>query len=312
MERFSTHGLSAARKVAYWNSLNNETFTALDVIPWNADAFDGELRRETIGTLTLIDVRSSAVRICHTRSHIARATVPTFNLLAPLRGQFELHNSAHRTQLVSPGEFCLIDHGEPYELRHSDAVRTICLDIPRSALQTIMPNPEATVGRVLRGQSCASRLLAAMMKELGTEIGTDVCPPFAASLAQGLLGLVAAAYSDVSKELLTRAETRRSSLLALVDARLSDPSLAPADIAGQVGISERRLRVLMAEGGESFTTYVLRRRLEHCAVLLQDPIWAGRSITEIAFRSGFNNATHFGHVFKRRFGRTPRESRSDR
>ena len=81
-------------------------------------------------------------------------------------------------------------------------------------------------------------------------------------------------------------------------------------MARAAGISTRRLRALLARGGESFSSYLLRRRLERCAQLLRDSCWRGRSITEIAFRSGFNNTTHFGYAFKRRYGLTPREFRS--
>jgi AraC-like DNA-binding protein len=54
----------------------------------------------------------------------------------------------------------------------------------------------------------------------------------------------------------------------------------------------------------------LRRRLERCATLLHDPHWLSRSITDIAFRNGFNNMTHFGYAFKKHFGSTPREYRA--
>ena len=67
---------------------------------------------------------------------------------------------------------------------------------------------------------------------------------------------------------------------------------------------------MLAEGGESFSAYLLRRRLERCADLLRDAAWQGRSITDIAFRNGFNNATHFGHAFRLRYGMTPSEYRS--
>jgi AraC family transcriptional regulator, positive regulator of tynA and feaB len=37
--------------------------------------------------------------------------------------------------------------------------------------------------------------------------------------------------------------------------------------------------------------------------------WAGQTITEIAFRHGFNNLTHFGCAFRKRFGVAPRDYR---
>ena len=52
-------------------------------------------------------------------------------------------------------------------------------------------------------------------------------------------------------------------------------------------------------------------RLERCAEWLRQPSWRDISITQIAFRAGFNNATHFGHVFRERYGVAPREWRRE-
>jgi AraC family transcriptional activator of tynA and feaB len=132
----------------------------------------------------------------------------------------------------------------------------------------------------------------------------------APALAQGLLGFVAAAYSEAASDALPASAARRRALYACIDAWLQDPDLSPAEIAREAGISSRRLRAVLAAGGESFSSYLLRRRLERCADLLRDVRWRGRTITEIAFRSGFNNATHFGYAFKKHYGRTPRDFRA--
>jgi AraC-like DNA-binding protein len=42
---------------------------------------------------------------------------------------------------------------------------------------------------------------------------------------------------------------------------------------------------------------------------MTDPSQLGRTVTEIAFLHGFNNASHFGRVFRVRFGATPSEYR---
>jgi AraC-like DNA-binding protein len=57
------------------------------------------------------------------------------------------------------------------------------------------------------------------------------------------------------------------------------------------------------------SAYVMRRRLENSARLLRGASWRGRTVTDIALRNGFNNVSHFGFAFKRRFGMTPRDYR---
>jgi len=67
--------------------------------------------------------------------------------------------------------------------------------------------------------------------------------------------------------------------------------------------------VLAAEG-ESFSSYVLRERLQRCAQVLADVAARGRTITEIAFQMGFGNVTYFGQAFKMHYGVTPRQYRA--
>jgi AraC-like DNA-binding protein len=305
MDRFTTKGLPARRKVAYWNELSSEAFAAMEITPRDAIAFDGELRRESIGPLTLLDVHSAAARIRHSRTHAARAHTPSYLLLTPLRGSFRLKVEGEGTRPVATGEFCLLDHARPYELTHGDGVRVLCVDIPRRALHAVLARPERAVGRIMRADSGVARMLAVLLRETGSELEPAAPVRFPPAFAQGLLGFVAAAYSADDDLAPDAAATRRRSLLARIDARLNDPTLSPEDIAREAGISARRLRAVLAAGEESFSAYLLRRRLESCADLLRDAHWRGRSITDIAFRNGFNNATHFGHAFKQRYGMTP-------
>ena len=54
---------------------------------------------------------------------------------------------------------------------------------------------------------------------------------------------------------------------------------------------------------------MLRRRLEECARALLAQPELGRPVAAIAFDHGFSSPTHFGRVFRQRFGMTPREYR---
>ena len=313
MQTFSTRGLPAPRKVAYWNALSSESFAAMEITPRDAGAFEGELLREAVGPLTLLDVRSAAVRLRHTRAHAARLPSPSYLLLAPLRGRMQLRVDGGDTLQIEPGELCLLDHALPYELEHGDAMRTLCVDIPRAQLDLLLPDPQHAVGRLLRPQRGAVRMLSAMLRELGAELHPGINAHFTPALAQGLLGFIVEAYA-ADPELVPPAGSavRIQSLLARIDARLAEPDLAPIHIAGDAGISTRRLRSLLAAQGESFTTYLRRRRLERCAEWLRSPAWQQVSVTQIAFRAGFNNATHFGHAFRLQYGMTPRDWRARR
>ena len=92
--------------------------------------------------------------------------------------------------------------------------------------------------------------------------------------------------------------------------RLVDSDFGPAELARHFGVSERYVRLVFQSVGESLSGYLLRRRLERAAQMLRGTESADRTIMQIAFDCGFNNASHFGQRFLAQYGSTPREFRS--
>ena len=312
METYSTRGLPAARKVSFWNQISSETFAAMEVKPRDDLGFDGLLSRAPLGPLTLMDVRSAAARIRHTHSHITRAADPSLLLLAPLQRTLQLSIDRGPLVTVGAGECCFIDHARPYEIMHGDAVRTLCVDIPRPLLAALLHRPEHLAGRLLRPDSANARLLSVALRCLGEEMNPGASAQFSPEVAHGLLSLIVAAYGGQERPAKDHDRGQRGRAQAFrahIDAYLGDPRLRPADLAARFGVSERYVRAVLGAGGESFSAYLLRRRLERCAALLTDPAWGARTITEIAFHAGFGNLTYFGRAFKARYGATPRECR---
>lgn len=98
-------------------------------------------------------------------------------------------------------------------------------------------------------------------------------------------------------------------ILQRMEAMLGDPDLSVRSLAEEAGISPRYLRRLFAAEDINFATMLKIRRLERCHAELTSPLHAQLSISEIAFRWGFNDAAHFSRSFRERFGITARELR---
>lgn len=71
----------------------------------------------------------------------------------------------------------------------------------------------------------------------------------------------------------------------------------------------RHLYRLFAGKGWTVTAWIRERRLEHCRSDITDPRLADWSITDIAFRWGFSDSSHFSHCFRNEFGVSPRQLR---
>lgn len=90
---------------------------------------------------------------------------------------------------------------------------------------------------------------------------------------------------------------------------LDDPELNLGKLSASTGLSVRTLSRLFSENETTFNAHVRERRLQRCYLELSSPIHAQLSISEIAFRWGFNSSAHFSRAFRSQFGTSPRELR---
>lgn len=91
-------------------------------------------------------------------------------------------------------------------------------------------------------------------------------------------------------------------LLAHIDARLDSPELSPRAAATALGVSVRRLHMLLAGTPHTFSRLVARRRLERAQALLAQP---GSGIADVAFACGFNSLATFYRHYTAAFGTSP-------
>src|SRR5205814_8194034 len=102
---------------------------------------------------------------------------------------------------------------------------------------------------------------------------------------------------------LTRYHLER--IKALIDSRLADPELNVGTIAAALGMSAGHVHRLFKGEAISLSHTIWSRRLEACSRDLLDPRLAGKTVSEIAYGRGFNDAAHFSRAFRERFGCSP-------
>ena len=97
---------------------------------------------------------------------------------------------------------------------------------------------------------------------------------------------------------------------ALIDAQFYDPSLAPATIATRLGASLRSLHRSF-EGRVGVAESLRKRRVEHAATMLTDPLSRRLPITDIAHRCGFMSVATFERSFANEFQLSPHRYRME-
>jgi AraC family transcriptional activator of tynA and feaB len=73
----------------------------------------------------------------------------------------------------------------------------------------------------------------------------------------------------------------------------------------------RTLHLRFEKLGQSFGRWLLENRLDACGKALRDPHQQSGSISDIAYRWGFNDLSHFNKTFRARFGMAPSEMRAE-
>lgn len=309
MEVFSTQGVAAPHKAERWNAILRNCADSIRVWPRDPLHFDGMLIRKRIGRLALFEIRCGSIRLQQVRNNPANRHA-SYQVLMPLQGRFALTHSTRPAAVVETGSLCLIDRTEPYEIVHGDGFSAIGLELPRSVLETCLPQASRAGGTVLLPQTAPSRVLAGLLRAFSAEMALDQGDALPSTMARAVAGFVAAAFAERGER--TPRRDIKSQLTAYrdyVESRLGDSDLRPLDLAREFKVSERYIRMVFQSSGEPLSDFLIRRRLERAAQMLRSREFAGQSVTDIALECGFSSTSHFGYRFRQRYGASPREYR---
>jgi AraC-like DNA-binding protein len=309
LETFSTAGLEPRRKIEFWNDTATASFTPLVSDPVDPRNFCGRLSRTRLGDMSVAEVYSDAQTVRHSRVHVARSRVAMFFVHLMLEGE-SVSRQDGREAWLRPGDFTLCDTTRAYEILFKNPNRMFVVGIPETLLRRHIASPESVVAVPMPGHSGLSGLAAHFLRDLWLRCREDLDPSVAPRITRAILDLLASAYTSLPEAQSDRsslAMAHRLRIVNFIEAHLGDPDLTPMRVAEACKMTPRYLHHLFSHESETVARYILRRRLEECSRALTAEI--NRTVTAIAFDYGFNSPTHFGRVFRARFGATPREYR---
>jgi acetamidase/formamidase/AraC-like DNA-binding protein len=235
-------------------------------------------------------------------------------VVLPIEDGVVLKTGAHH-QIVAAGHLLLLPRGGDWSVAFQRDMRAVVLSVTSEALHGRRAATAVMTDLQVIAPGGFSDVFAQMMERAAKSL-ESLSDAEWASLAQGLADLLPALtrpFIDAGNDLGSGTATRAATLHRLcqaIERRLDDPDLTPARVAQAEGISERYLQKLFEGTGSSFTHYLRERRLQRTSADLSNPAEAHHSISEIAFRAGFNDSAHFSRAFRHRFGLSPREFRA--
>ncbi|MDF3141864.1 helix-turn-helix domain-containing protein, partial [Streptomyces sp. T21Q-yed] len=147
----------------------------------------------------------------------------------------------------------------------------------------------------------AADQLRAIVRELDhlSDAGLAIaCQNFFDTLDSALVPTVEASPSASARAVLLNRVRR------YVEDRLDDPELSASSVAEALDVSVRTLHLAFAGTGTTVGRWIRERRLKVCYRELAHGS-GERTVTDVAFRWGFNDVAHFSRVFKQTYGITP-------
>jgi AraC-like DNA-binding protein len=311
----TTDDIRPTERAEFWADLVSRNVTPVRVEPAGARPLRGELRAHSVAGLGIAEVSGAGLRAVHAREHVANASTHVYAACVHLEGEARLC-SGSRTVTLQPGDVFLTDSRQPFTFELDGPWRHLDITVPVHWLDSRVARPEALSGTVVRGRPLArlwsSHLAAgfAAAEALSVDAGALFARQSLELLSQLLDESGGERVTPVTPSEAARAAifTRACGAIAL---DCGNPDLTPADVARAVGVSSRTLARAFAAHGESVMRRVLDERVRQAARLLRSRAHAHRSVTEIAFRCGFNDLSHFGRVFAGRMHVTPSAWRRD-
>ena len=321
VERFSTRGLPAARRIDLWEGHNAHALVALQCRMLDESALEAAEANLQLDRLHLAHVEANPHAVERTARTVRARPTESVALYFTLAGE-AIFADDDGTRTLRPGQLLVCDADRPFLRGFAHGLEELAVKVPYDVLRSVgatMPRAARVIdfrGRAGSGGSARAQggdthaaALAALVARAVVSQGDGLANEDA------LLELVAAVLTEpdtAGAPPATRTPTTGAHFAAAeqyVRQWLRDPTLSARRIADGIGLSERQLSRVFADRGTSVPRFVARRRVEMAGRMLRMPSYAEQTVEAIGLRCGFSSAAQFSRVFREQSGMSPSEAR---
>lgn len=308
-EQWTSAHLPPPRQLPGFQEVFDRTHFHWGLSKGNGERYEAQVRRRAIDDFVFTDIVCDPVTGYRTMDDVKRGTEDYFCLLHFEDGNCLLRQGRNES-VVRRDTIAVWDSTRPAMFQNSEQLHQLSIMIPHHMAKTIVPGIEDMCGLTVDGSAGLGAILLSHLRQIHRTVET-VDPRDRTAVLRATVELVAAAFRpDV--EQLGGTNFRRALLGRVQDhivAHLGDPGLSAASIAAAFRFSPRYLHRLFEEFDVTVGTWIRERRLLAARSDLSSRSMASYSITEIAMRHGFADASHFSHAFRDAFGLSPRTFR---
>lgn len=265
-----------------------------------AEGFTGKTVVQRSVDFQLMEFSSDAVEYERRQSDVRRDDDRSLRVLIPRAGLFRIGHGQDR-DVIGPGSAVALSMSSPFTLGHGGDARAWVVSVPESSSTTLSCSP-----RMLDMTSGVGAVASAMLRQLSIQRNSLSTNDFR-EIGKSVTILIATLGSDVG-----RWPGVAQSAFEYVHAQSDDPTLTPVTLARRLGWSVRHIQAVLASVETTPSDLIRTSRLNRAKARLDDPAQRHRSITEVAYASGFGSVSTFNSAFRAEFGFSPSDSRSAR
>lgn len=308
--QFSTQDLTASEKYSAWRESIACIFDVDADRETRDEDFYASVNAYLLGDFFLGETSTRGQKFHRTESTIAADGMDHFMVQVYTEGSNAL-DVKQDIKIQRQGGIVVYDLAKTAKTITSDFTN-LSLIIPRNKIDDLLEVNSSSHLRFLPSEQPLTKLLHDNIKLL-YDLAPKLTNRQAMTLAPNILNLVVANLND-ALETGTDITVGSSSALKiaakdLIVKRLTDHDLDADQLAQQLGVARSKLyRAFEDQGG--VMNFVRGRRLRLAAEFLTHKDFKHLRINEVAWRSGFGNATTFTRAFREHFGVSPRDYRA--
>jgi len=306
MISMTTDSVLPRERAEFWTDLVSRHVTPMCIEPAGEQPLSGEVQVRVIGGLGVAQVSGRGVHASHTRVQIARARGHLYAACVHLDGEARIGRRGEQIALQK-GDVFITDSRHEFTLDLERPWRHLLITLPAQWIDGRVIRPDLLSGAVLHSHPLA-RLWASHLTS-GFMLSGDLSPTAGTLFARHSVDLLAQLLEEAHCDLPTPSEAVRAAIFLnachMITLKFGDSGLTPVHIARELKVSTRTLARIFAANNETVMRRLIDERVRQAAKLLTLPNAVHRSVTDIAFACGFNDASHFGRVFAAKMHMTP-------
>lgn len=237
--------------------------------------------------------------------------LPTIDVIFVSEGEFAYLEGA--TWHTSRGPLMVAPSGLPHRVRFTGPWRFIVARIPRDALLPFVPGLADDVG-IYSDLTIPERAMEAFLAQ-SVRSEDEVTSGDGQSVGRLVLemaGALVRGRQGNSWHVGTPQAVIRDKAFSVITAGYADPTLDPARVAREVGVSLRHLQALFADAGSSVAAELRRERARVARSMLQDSRFDKLGVEQVAEQSGFGSSVSLRRALDVLYQLSPKELRQGR